>query len=55
MTREMWMAFARHCLTATGAVFVAKGQIDAETMNTIVGAVISLGSVGWSLFDKKQK
>jgi hypothetical protein len=51
----MWLALARHVLTLVGGIFVAKGQIDPDTLNTAVGAAISLGSVGWSLADKKMK
>jgi hypothetical protein len=52
MNRDMWLGIARHILTLVGGVFVDKGLTDADTVNTIVGAVVSLGGVGWSIADK---
>ena len=54
MTRDMWMGVVRHVLTVVGGIFVAKGQIDADTMNTAVGAAVALGGIAWSIIDKKK-
>jgi hypothetical protein len=54
MTRDMWLGLVRHLLTLVGGVFVAKGQIDADTVNTAVGAAVSLGGVAWSIADKRK-
>jgi hypothetical protein len=54
MTRDMWLGLVRHLLTLIGGVFVAKGQIDADTVNTAVGAAVSLGGVAWSIADKRK-
>lgn len=55
MTRDMWLGLARHLLTLIGGVFVAKGQIDADSMNTAVGAAVTIGGVAWSIVDKKKR
>jgi hypothetical protein len=47
-------AVIRHLLTAFGGIAVAKGYVDSGTLETVVGAVLALIGVGWSLYDKKQ-
>lgn len=54
MTREIWLGLARHLLTAVGGFFVARGTIDADAMNTAVGAAVTLGGVAWSVIDKRK-
>jgi hypothetical protein len=49
----MWLGLARHILTLLGGVFVAKGQIDENTLDTLVGASVALGGAAWSVIDKK--
>lgn len=53
MTKDMWLGLARHILTLVGGIFVAKGQIDASTLDTVVGAAVTIGGVAWSVVDKK--
>jgi len=55
MDGAIWMALVRHLLTALGGVLVAKGYTDADTMNSAVGAAVTLGGVGWSIVDKKKR
>lgn len=55
MSAAMWMALARHILTAAGGVLVSKGYTDADTVNTAVGAAVTLGSIGWSFAEKKRR
>lgn len=54
MTRDMWLGIARHLLTTIGGIFVAKGAIDADTANAVVGAAVTLGGVAWSIVDKRK-
>lgn len=54
MTRDMWLGLARHILTLVGGIFVAKGQIDSDTLNTAVGAAVALGGAAWSVADKRK-
>ena len=43
----------RHGLTFLGGLLVTKGYIDAEAVQEIVGAVMTLGGFVWSVLDKK--
>jgi hypothetical protein len=47
-------AVLRHLLTTVGGFAVAKGYVDSGTLETVVGAILTLVGVGWSLYDKKQ-
>jgi hypothetical protein len=53
MNNDMWLGAFRHLLTVLGGFLVAKGQIDADTLNTLVGAVTALAGFGLSMLDKK--
>lgn len=55
MTREMWLGIARHVLTVIGGGLVAKGYLDAGTLNVIIGGAVAAGGVAWSIVDKKQR
>ena len=44
----------RHGLTFLGGLLVTKGYIDAEMVQEIVGAVMTLGGFVWSVLDKKE-
>ena len=54
MNRDMWLGLIRHLLTAVGGFFVAKGTVDADTMNTAIGAGVTLGGAVWSVIDKRK-
>tara|TARA_R110000868_G_scaffold355367_1_gene616862 strand:+ start:126 stop:299 length:174 start_codon:yes stop_codon:yes gene_type:complete len=53
MTQEMILGVARHVLTALGGVLIAKGVLDAGVVEQVIGAVISLAGVAWSIWAKK--
>lgn len=53
MTKDMWLGVIRHILTIIGSGFAAKGYIDASSVDTIVGASMTIGAVVWSVVDKK--
>jgi hypothetical protein len=53
MNNDMWLGFFRHLLTMVGGVFVAKGYVDTDTVNTAIGATTALAGVAWSLADKR--
>lgn len=55
MTSAMWLGVVRHILTTVGGIFVAKGMIDEDTANAVIGATVTIGGVAWSLFDKRNK
>lgn len=46
-------AILRHVLTAAGGVAVARGYLDSGTLETAVGAVLTLVGLAWSIWDKK--
>jgi len=45
----------RHILTAAGGFLVAKGIASTEQLTEIVGALLSLASVGWSIKSNAKK
>lgn len=52
---EIFNGIIRHLLTAGGGVFVSKGILDASQIDVVVGAVIAIFGVAWSVFDKRKK
>ena len=46
------IALLRHLLTFIGGTLVAKGVIDTATLTEIIGALITLLSVGWMAVEK---
>ena len=46
------IALLRHLLTFIGGTLVAKGIIDTESLQEIIGAVLTLLSVGWMSLEK---
>jgi len=45
----------RHVLTALGGGLVVTGNVDADQANEVVGAIMTLTGVIWSIFDKKAR
>jgi len=46
------IALLRHLLTFIGGTLVAKGLLDATALQEIIGAIITLLSVGWMAVEK---
>ena len=46
------IALLRHLLTFIGGTLVAKGLLDATALQEIIGALITLLSVGWMTVEK---
>jgi positive regulator of sigma E activity len=46
------IALLRHLLTFIGGTLVAKGILDSATLQEIIGALITLLSVGWMAVEK---
>ena len=46
------IALLRHLLTFIGGTLVAKGILDTESLQEIIGSVLTLLSVGWMAIDK---
>jgi hypothetical protein len=53
MNPAVIFGLVRHVLTLAGGYFVAKGQLDPETAETIIGAIATLIGAGWSITSKK--
>ena len=47
------MGIIRHVLTAAGGIAIATGYVTAGEVEVIVGAVVTLAGVAWSIWDKK--
>jgi hypothetical protein len=54
MNVEQIGGLVRHALTVLGGYLVAKGALDPAAVDTIVGAIMTLGGAGWSFMAKKQ-
>ena len=53
MMPEMILGILRHVLTTAGGGLVASGTLDASTMQTGAGAVMTLVGIGFSLWNKR--
>jgi len=50
---ESILGLVRHLLTFGGGLLVSNGLIeDAATMETLVGAILTVAGGAWSLYDK---
>ena len=54
MNQDLVLSLVRHALTAAGSILVTKGVIDAGSLDAAIGALITLGSVGWMLATRKR-
>lgn len=53
LSKEVAFALCRHLLTAVGSIAVAKGVVDASSVDAVVGGVMTIMGVIWSVWDKK--
>jgi len=54
MNKETIFGLIRHILTVAGGAMVAKGAIDESMSEEIIGIVIAIIGVAWSIKEKKQ-
>lgn len=54
MNIEVIKGVIRHILTAAGGALVAKGVVDPGAIEPIVGGVVALVGVIWSIAAKKK-
>ena len=54
MTQDEILGIIRHLLTALGGVLVTKGYVDGAGLDTIVGALVAVAGVAWSVYQKRQ-
>ncbi len=55
MLKPAILALIRQVLTVTGTALVAKGYIQASEVEPLIGAMLTIGSVIWSVADKRRK
>ena len=55
MLQPAILAIVRQALTIVGTALVAKGYIEASDLEPIVGAVLTLSSIVWSVLDKRNR
>ena len=55
MSQDQLLGILRHVLTFVGGIVVAKGNVDSATIETIVGALVTLGGAIWSVRTKRVK
>ena len=53
MLKPAMLALVRQILTVAGTALVAKGYTQASDIEPVIGALLTLGSVVWSVADKR--
>jgi hypothetical protein len=53
MLKPAILALIRQVLTVAGTALVAKGYVEASQVEPLIGAVLTIGSVVWSVVDKR--
>ena len=55
MLKPAILALIRQVLTVLGTALVAKGYVGASDVEPVIGAMLTIGSVVWSIADKKRR
>ena len=53
MLKPANLALVRQVLTVAGTALVAKGLVQASDVEPVIGALLTIGSVTWSVADKR--
>jgi hypothetical protein len=53
MNRDQFVGLLRHVLTFAGGFFVTKGFVDTDMLAELIGGLLSIIGVIWSIADKK--
>lgn len=53
MLKPAILALLRQILTVAGTALVAKGYVQASDVEPVIGALMTIGSVLWSVTDKR--
>ena len=51
MTRDQVTSLIRHILSAVGGILIAKGLLDESTVMAVIGAVLGIVGIVWSIKD----
>jgi hypothetical protein len=54
MSKEKVLGIVRHTLTFVGGIIVAKGFIQETATEELIGGIMTLVGVLWSIIDKNQ-
>jgi hypothetical protein len=49
------LALIRQVLTVAGTALVAKGYVQASEVEPLIGALLTIGSLTWSIADKRSR
>jgi hypothetical protein len=53
MLKPAILALVRQILTVVGTALVARGFVQASDVEPVIGALLTIGSVVWSVADKR--
>ncbi len=53
MLKPAILALIRQVLTVAGTALVAKGLVQASDVEPVIGSLLTIGSVIWSVADKR--
>ncbi len=53
MLKSAILALVRQILTVAGTALVARGFVQASDVEPVIGALLTIGSVVWSVADKR--
>ncbi len=53
MLKPAILAMVRQILTVAGTALVARGFVQASDLEPVIGALLTIGSVVWSVADKR--
>jgi hypothetical protein len=53
MDKAKFLGLVRHVLTLAGGLLLAKGYLEENQLNELIGGVLSLFGTGWSIASKK--
>ena len=53
MLKPAILALIRQILTFAGTALVAKGYVQASDIEPVIGALLTIGSMVWSVADKQ--
>ena len=54
MLKPAILAIVRQILTVAGTALVAKGYVETSHVEPVIGALLTIGSVIWSIADKRR-
>ena len=55
MLKPAILAIVRQVLTIAGTALVAKGFMQASDVEPLIGALLTIGSLIWSVADKRRR